>query len=70
MTLIEAIQSGKSFRRPHQFQEDESQWFEAGTGPYKDLVACDYFTHGGEFSTSIDLYYDDIIADDYIVRRD
>ena len=68
MTLIEAMESGKPFRRK---EDDEiSQWFEAGTGPHKELVDCDYFTHGGDFSTSIDLYYMDIIADDYIFGRD
>ena len=75
MTLIEAMFSLKPFRRPHSL--DAAQYFLPSTGPYKDLVSCDYFViyyninHKDmdmDFSTSIDLYPDDITADDYILE--
>lgn len=74
MTLIEAMLSLKPFRRPDSL--DASQYFLPNTGPYKDLVSCDYFVNYSninekdmdmDFSTSIDLYHDDITADDYIL---
>ena len=61
--LTEAILSKKPFRRKG--QEEYVQWFEAGDGPHRDLVTCDYFVSDGVFMTSIDLYAEDILADDY-----
>lgn len=44
-------------------------YYLANTGPHKDLVDCDYFVikEDGEefFSTSIDLYPEDLLAEDY-----
>lgn len=74
MKLIEAMLSLKTFKRPHSLQA--AQYFLAKTGPYKDLVSCDYFviysnvdTKNIEvnFSTSLDLYPEDILADDYLL---
>lgn len=67
MTLIEAIKSLKPFKRPH--SEEWSCWYLPWTGPFKDLVNCSYFTHDGEFSTSIDLYAEDIAANDYEIQE-
>lgn len=64
MTIEEVIKSYKPFRRPH--SDEVSQYFEGGTGPY-GYFGCDYFIHSGVFSTSIDLYAEDIFADDWIV---
>lgn len=73
MTLSEAMFSLRPFRRPHSL--DAIQYFLPSTGPYKDLVSCDYFVvyynnkhEDMEFSTSIDLYPEDIIANDYILE--
>lgn len=63
MKLTEVVLSKKPFRRKG--QEECTQWFEAGNGPYKEVVACDYFVSDGVFMTSIDLYAEDILADDY-----
>lgn len=67
MTIQEAIKSGKKFKRPK--HDEASQYFESGTGPYSNDVGCDYFVFGegslAMFSTSIDLYAEDILADDW-----
>jgi hypothetical protein len=65
MKLAEAMTSMKPFKRKR--SSDWSQWYLGGTGPHKDLVDCDYFVHGGLFSTSIDLYAEDILTDDWEV---
>ncbi len=68
--LQQAIKSKKKFQRSH-WDSQYIQYFEAKTGPHKDLVDCDYFIiYNGEiqeFSTSIDLYPEDIFAIDYIL---
>jgi len=61
MNLIEAVQSGRKFSRVEVYEE--IQHFKKGTGPYPFLVDCDYFVVDGEFSTSIDLYADEILAE-------
>jgi hypothetical protein len=72
MTLQEVLLSGKKFKRSIW---DESEWieyFRPGTGPNKDLVGCDYFVLGnGEhiFSTSLDLYAADILAEDWEIKE-
>jgi hypothetical protein len=73
MKLQEAITSLKPFKRKD--SSEWSQWYLGGTGPHKDLVDCDYFVHdfqvhGGSFSTSIDLYASDILADDWVILED
>lgn len=71
MKLAEAMLSLKPFKRPHSL--NHVQYFMPGTGPHKSLVSCDYFvfhydgSSEGEFSTSIDLYPEDITADDYVL---
>jgi hypothetical protein len=66
MNIQEAIKSKKWFTRNGQ---TFSRYYEAGTGPKKDLVSCDYFMHKEDteeyFSTSIDLYPEDIVTSDY-----
>ena len=73
MNLKDAILSLKPFKRKN--DDSYSQYFKANTGPFKDTVECDYFSHGfendpskGMFSTSIDLYASDITADDYELK--
>lgn len=68
MTIQEAIKSGKKFTRKNQ----EGGWgcyYNQSTGPFDDLVDCDYFVFCEDniivFSTSIDLYAEDILADDW-----
>lgn len=74
MTLREVLKSGRKFKRPH--MEDWSyQYFQPETGPYKDLVSCDYmveYMFEGDpksfeknFSTSLDLYPEDVLAEDW-----
>lgn len=67
MTLVEALKCGKPFKRK---EDDEViYYYEPGTGPHSDLVGCDYFVFDFKgiknFSTSIDLYASDILADDW-----
>ena len=69
MTLKEAMLTGKfSYRRS--WLDSGFTYYQPKTGPHKDLVDCDYFVikEDGEeyFSTSIDLYPEDILAEDYI----
>lgn len=70
MTLIEAIDSLKPFSRPHWGKDTHIQYCLPNTGPYKDTVDCDYFVVTEDsissFSTSLDLYPEDIKASDYI----
>lgn len=69
MNLIDAINSEKPFFRPG--DSEFTQWFKSGSGPFSYLVDCDYFVHGdevsGTFSTSIDLYKEQLEAIDYQV---
>lgn len=68
MTLQEAIKSGKPFRRSG--QDEVCQYFKAGEGPYADKgLKSDYFLIDGEFSTSLDLYQEDILATDWEVKE-
>ena len=64
MTLQEAVSSLKPFKRKDSLEV--SQWFAGGTGPFKELVDCDYFVHGEDFCTSMDLYASDIFAEDWV----
>jgi len=72
LTLNEAILSLKRFKREE--NDQYSQYFLSGTGPFKDILKCDYFSldfdkdpSKGTLSTSIDLYPQDILAIDYEV---
>jgi len=72
MNLHEAMRTHKYFKRPH-WDLSKICWFNAQTGPYSELVSCDYFViyeYGIEtFSTSLDLYAEDILANDYILSE-
>lgn len=74
MNLKEALLTFKKVSRPHWGDKEYFQYFQTKTGPHKHLVDCDYFilTESGEefFSTSIDLYPEDLLADDYEVVND
>lgn len=73
MKLEAALKSHTYVKRQH--WDSCFCYYEAGTGPYSKegsgLVDCDYFVFIEDgiktFSTSIDLYAEDIMADDYII---
>ncbi len=71
MTLQEALNTHKEVRRPSRYAG--VQLYKAGTGPHKDLVDCSYFVirefdeTEAYFSTSLDLYPEDIFASDWEV---
>lgn len=69
MTIQEAIKTKKPFRIKGKDGWEISQWFEGGKGPFKNLVDCDYFTHDGEFSTSIDLYADQVLSNEWEIVK-
>jgi hypothetical protein len=68
MTIQEALHLNKYVKRPH--WDSSFCHFQEGTGPFKDLVGCNYIVFIEDdlcqFSTSIDLYPEDIIATDYM----
>lgn len=70
MTIQEAINSLKPFSRPN-WEGNRIQYFLPKTGPHQELVDCNYFviTEDGQsyFSTSIDLYPEDLLASDYFL---
>lgn len=75
MKLIEAMLSLKPFKRPHSL--DITQYFLSKTGPFANLVDCDYFViyfdgnkDEPEITTALDLYPEDIMADDYELITD
>lgn len=71
MLLNEAIETLKKFKRPHWPTNNYYQYFLSKTGPHANLVGCSYFivTEGGfsEFSTSLGLYAEEILANDWII---
>lgn len=71
MTLQEAMLTFEKFKRPHWLNNEYYQYFAPETGPHDKLVNCDYFitTSNGfsEFTTSLGLYPDDILATDWII---
>ena len=71
MKLEEALKTGKKIRRKCEPHYDTIRWCKSETGPHKDLVGCSYFMisdcFGEQFSTSLDLYPNDIFADDWEV---
>lgn len=72
MKIQEAILTGQYVTRKIWDRDSAFCHHKPKTGPFKDLVDCDYFTiaEGGliAFSTSgPDLYAEDLLADDYIL---
>ena len=71
MTLKEALLSHKKFKRPQ--WDYWSCYYAPGTGPYKNLVVCSYFVIYQEpedmFSTSMDMYGEEVLAEDYILEE-
>jgi hypothetical protein len=70
MNIQEALLTHKKVKRPS--WDNYFIYYQAKTGPFKKLVDCDYFVYyeeGSEpmFSTSIDLYADDLLANDFEV---
>lgn len=72
VTLQEAMKSKKPFKNKN---SDEYIVFqEAKTGSFKDLVDCSYFIIDclGDhpyFSTSLDLYYEEILSDEWEIKE-
>jgi hypothetical protein len=72
MKLEEALKTNKPIKRPNHINAIV-QYFDAGTGPYCDLVGCSYFVvcddgdNDWYFVTSLDLYPEDIFADNWEV---
>jgi hypothetical protein len=72
VTLHEALLSYKEFYRPSS-PDETIQYYAPNTGPFRELVTCDYFivrvrdSQGEEeyrnFQTSIDLYPEEILKD-------
>ena len=74
MTIQEALKTHKFIHRPHWGAETCFCYHAAKTGPFKDLVDCDYFTVLEDgfltFSTSSpDFYAEDLFANDYQIRE-
>lgn len=70
MTIQEALKTHQPVKRPS--WDNFVCYFRPKTGPFKDLVDCDYFVYyenGLEpmFTTSIDLYGEELLATDYQV---
>lgn len=68
MTIQEALQTHQPIRRPD--WDNFVCYFRPKTGPFKDLVDCDYFVYYEEgletfFTTSLDLYGDALLATDW-----
>ena len=69
MTLQEALATYKKVNRKN--NSGWYQYFPAKMGPHKDLVDCSYFVIDEEdgydpfFSTSMDLYPEDIFSNDW-----
>lgn len=70
MTLIDAINSLKQFKRPT--WSYSIKYFKEQTGPFVYLIDCDYFVVYNEIRepyliTSLDLYPEDILSNEYVV---
>jgi hypothetical protein len=47
------------------------QYFVAGTGPFAHELSCDYFVTDGKFlSTSLDLYADELLSNEWELMND
>lgn len=70
MTLQEAMLTNCFFKRPT-WVDKKICWYKAGTGPFRYTVTCDYFAIDEDSSldlnTSLDLYADEIFANDFEV---
>lgn len=71
MKLSEVLKYGNKFARPKDLPYEWYGYYQAGTGPHADLH-CDYImfhqinaSHLDEMSTSLDLYPEDILAEDW-----
>lgn len=71
MTIIQAMTNhlNQKITRPS-WSGDYFVYYAPKTGPFQDLVDCDYFVFYEDglepnFSTSIDLYPEDLMAQDY-----
>ena len=71
MKLEEALKTNKKIIRKSDPNGSVIQWCKKDTDKYKGLVACSYFIlneDGKEFfSTSVDLYPNELFADDWEV---
>lgn len=73
MTLQEALGTNKKVARKG--SDLWVQYFNPGTGPHKTLVGCSYFVTWDAdlkeliFTTSIDLYPEEIFADDWEIVK-
>ena len=66
MTLQEVLKTKKRFKK--QVEDDWIEYYENREGPYGSLVDCGYFVLEGDFSTSLDLYREDILAEDWEIH--
>lgn len=70
MKLEDALKTGKPIKRTHH-SNAVVQYFEPKTGPHSDLVDCSYFIvcedddNEWYFTTSLDLYPEDIFSDEW-----
>mgnify|MGYP007088035294 CR=1 FL=1 len=74
MNFLEALQTHKYVRSAQWTEGKAFCWHPAKTGPYRDLVDCDYFTvYDGSFisfhTTGPDLYAHELLAQDYEVME-
>lgn len=73
MNIQEALKTNHYVKRPH-WDYQSFCYYLPNTGPYKDLVECDYFCFYEDgflsFSTSMpDLYAQDVLADDFEIAQ-
>jgi len=74
MKIQEALQTFKNVKRS-KYTGCAVRYFRGKEGPHADLVDCSYFMikEDGDdswyFSTSIDLYPEDILADDWEIVK-
>lgn len=73
MNLKQAMLTHKRVTRAST-QGSDFQYFKPATGPHKNLVSCDYFViydiDDEYFSTSLDLYPEDILAYDWEIVKE
>lgn len=68
-TIQECVRSLKPFKTPG-YLKAMVQYWQPETGPFKDVLSCDYFTVDGELQTSLDLYADEILSNDWIILEE
>jgi hypothetical protein len=69
MTIQQAILTGKQFKLMG--DNEVIQYFVAGTGPFAHELSCDYFVTDGKFlSTSLDLYADELLSNEWELMND